>query len=343
MSQDDNSDLRSVVRQQQLMMEQLQAELNALRTAASEAAPAIPAATPGAPSPTLAPRTAEPKTSPPPTFDGTKPRECRPFLNHCRINFQTQPSRFRTEQAKVFYTIGYLRGPAFELVAPFLDDDRQHTRPAWLDSFAAFATSLNSVFGVIDEAQQAERQLRDLRQTGSVSQYYTRFFALTPLLDWDDSALRSQFYFGLKPAIKDELTHHERPSTLEELKALAIRVDNRLFERLQERRNERDMGTAVGNRNPRFNAPPLSSLPPVSRTTTVEPVPMDIDAVNTVSPRGPLSPQEKHRRRQLNLCLYCGQPNHMAYACPLKARRRVQAATMDLASEGVLEDTNAEN
>jgi hypothetical protein len=342
MSDDDATDLRALVQQQQQMMEQLQAEISTLRVTATNAAATTPAMPARAPSPV--PRSSEPKTSPPPTFDGTKPRECRPFLNHCRINFQTQPSRFSSEQAKVFYTIGYLRGPAFELVAPFLDESRQSARPTWLDSFSSFADSLNSVFGVIDEAQQAERQLRDLRQTGSVSQYYTRFFALTPMLNWDDRALRSQFYFGLKPAIKDELTHHERPTTLEELKALAIRVDNRLFERLQERRNEREVVTGFSNSTQRPTVATQSGgFPSFHPATTPGPVPMDIDAVNTAAPRGPLSPQEKQRRRQLNLCLYCGQPNHMAYACPLKPRHRTQTAAVELASDSGHDNSSPEN
>lgn len=342
MSSNDNSDLAAYVQHQQSIMEQLQAQIAALEAAqataaANQAATAAAAAAsvPVAASTVepLAPRLSEPKTAAPPTFDGSKPRECRAFLSHCRINFQTQPSRFVNEQSKVFYAIGYLRGSAFELVEPYLDETRHLTRPAWLDTFSAFAGHLNSAFGIVDEVQQAERRIRTLQQTGSASQYYTRFLSLASLLDWDDHALRSQFYFGLKPHIKDDLAHHDRPTSLEALKELAIRIDNRLFERLQERKDER--GTTAlpsigATPRPGFQPTPRPFVPRSSPVVS-GPTPMDIDAVNTTSPRGPLPAQEKQRRRQLNLCLYCGQPNHTVNTCPIKPQPRAQAAELNLA------------
>jgi hypothetical protein len=329
------------VRHQQNITEQLQAQIAALEAAATAAAAA--AATPAvAPTIDVVPsRFSEPKTSAPPTFDGSKPRDCRPFLNHCRINFQTQPSRFLTDHSKIFYTIGYLRGSAFELIEPYLDEARHLERPTWLNTFATFADHLNNAFGIVDEAQQAERRLRNLQQTGSASQYYTRFLALASLLDWDDHALRSQFYFGLKPHIKDDLAHHERPTTLTALKDLAIRVDNRLFERFQERKEERSTVSNPSNPPPRFTAPaqPRIFAP---RMPATGPTPMDIDALTSPPPRGPLSAQEKQRRRQLNLCLYCGQPSHMAYACPLKPQPRAQAAELNITLQnGGDENTHA--
>jgi hypothetical protein len=41
--------------------------------------------------------------------------------------------------------------------------------------------------------------------------------------------------------------------------------------------------------------------------------------VNSVKFRGPLTQAEKDRRRQLNLCLYCGGAGHNADTCPNKS------------------------
>lgn len=336
MSSNDNPDLAAYVQHQQSIMEQLQAQIAALEaaqaaTAATQAASTAPVAVTATEPATS--RTSEPKTSAPPTFDGTKPRECRPFLSHCRINFQTQPSRFTSEHSKVFYAIGYLRGSAFELVEPYLDETRHLIRPVWFDTFSAFASHLNSAFGIVDEAQQAERRLRNLQQTGSASQYYTRFLSLSSLLDWDDHALRSQFYHGLKSHIKDDLAHHDRPTSLEALKDLTIRIDNRLFERIQERKDERGPAVAFNSSTSRPAFQPARPFAPRPSPIISGPTPMDIDAVNATAPRGPLSAQEKQRRRQFNLCLYCGQPNHTVNTCPLKPQPRAQAAELNLALE----------
>ena len=35
----------------------------------------------------------------------------------------------------------------------------------------------------------------------------------------------------------------------------------------------------------------------------------------------PLTNEEKERRRKYNLCLYCGNPGHVATTCPNKAKK----------------------
>ncbi|KAH9252832.1 hypothetical protein BASA81_009240 [Batrachochytrium salamandrivorans] len=48
--------------------------------------------------------------------------------------------------------------------------------------------------------------------------------------------LRSQFYHGLSSEIKDALVHFDNPSSVSAAMDMAIRIDNRLFERRQEQR-----------------------------------------------------------------------------------------------------------
>lgn len=48
-------------------------------------------------------------------------------------------------------------------------------------------------------------------------------------------------------------------------------------------------------------------------------IPMEINALRT-HPRGPLTQEEKKRRRALGLCNYCGGPNHIASDCPNKKK-----------------------
>ena len=50
------------------------------------------------------------------------------------------------------------------------------------------------------------------------------------------------------------------------------------------------------------------------------PTPMEID---TTRRRGPLSEEEKQRRRANRLCLYCGGPGHIAVTCPHRPKRQV--------------------
>ncbi|EOA87509.1 uncharacterized protein SETTUDRAFT_28145 [Exserohilum turcica Et28A] len=64
--------------------------------------------------------------------------------------------------------------------------------------------------------------------------------APTPSLALDDemlkgSALRTVFEARLKDNVKDGLVHHDKPDTLHKLVELATRIDNRLWERAQQK------------------------------------------------------------------------------------------------------------
>src|SRR6202165_3843093 len=108
--------------------------------------------------------------------------------------------------------------------------------PPELSSFETFKTDLRSLYGDPNLAASAEREICRLRQTSAVANYAAKFEEHRQYLEWNDAALRDQFYRGLKDEIKDELAPLGRPATLAKLKELATRLDSRLQERALERR-----------------------------------------------------------------------------------------------------------
>ena len=88
-------------------------------------------------------------------------------------------------------------------------------------------------------------------------------------IEWNDSALRYQFYSRLKDIIKDELCKLDRPESLAKLMEIAIRIDNRIHElRLEKGPRRPPMKTTT------MQVPAPSTFQLVDR----EPQPMDIDA-----------------------------------------------------------------
>ena len=49
-------------------------------------------------------------------------------------------------------------------------------------------------------------------------------------------ALKAQYYKGLKDGVKDEIARSEAPDNLQELIEMAVKIDNRNFERALERK-----------------------------------------------------------------------------------------------------------
>ncbi|KAH9263568.1 hypothetical protein BASA83_013017 [Batrachochytrium salamandrivorans] len=160
------------------------------------------------------------------------------------------------------------------------------------------------------------------------------FRQLTADIEWNDAALRSQFYHGLSSEIKDALVHFDNPSSVSVAMDMAIRIDNRLFERRQEQRfshqrpsSSYSSATPVTSRfrnqqqQQRFFEPrqPANSIQPNSfiNPSPVRPVQkssddMDIDFVR----RGPLSSMERENRMKQGLCLVCGEAGHRKANCP---------------------------
>ena len=102
------------------------------------------------------------------------------------------------------------------------------------------------------------------------------------------------------------------PQTLNKAISQAVRCDNRLFQRRQDRHS--------------WSAPISRTYPSsgikaahVARVSSQEPEDMQIDAVKF----GPLTAQEKKRRLDEGLCLYCGHSGHKAISCDKKHKQRL--------------------
>ncbi|KAJ8095487.1 hypothetical protein PM082_023257 [Marasmius tenuissimus] len=69
--------------------------------------------------------------------------------------------------------------------------------------------------------------------------------------------------------------------------------------------------------------------------------PMEIDATRTAKPRGPLTAEERQRRKDKNLCMYCGGSGHKANVCPNMSdkAKKAYAAKQKAAPKSAKADT----
>lgn len=267
------------------------------------------------------------KIADPERFTGLDRKKLRPWIAHVRLKLAAERARFTTEQSKVAYALSYLSELAFQHYEPdILRGLEGPDAPIHFQSLDALLQHLDSTFGDKGSENSALREITTLSQgSTAASTYYTKFTNITPYLSWEGTAFRDIFYKGLRDEIKDELIKSPLPSTLEELAVRAIEIDNRFYERRQEMRGTNNSGasrsfstksTSQGVR-PRAHSAPSSTKSPYHTTTDVSgATPMEIDAT---APRSRLSPQEKQRRKDNGLCLYCGHGGHFATRCPVKS------------------------
>jgi len=197
-----------------------------------------------------------------------------------------------------------------------------------LDSFEDFHNEFQAHFGNPNVATSAKYKIDALSQMGSVASYAARYFKLLVHVDWSEQTKIDTFYRKLKPAVKDIISYtpvDKCPKTFKKYVDFCIDIDNHVHEREVDHCHEAKPSNSSKSSNPSHHthnssAPVHSHSSPAFPSSSSTPLPagepMEIDATKTGKPRGPLTPEECQRHKDLKLCLYCGGPNHDAKSCP---------------------------
>lgn len=269
------------------------------------------AATPAqtAPGPSVVMLPPEPKVPTPDRFSGDRTK-FRAFRNACKLFFALQPRTFSLEATKVGFVISLLQGEPQTWAHRLLEGDSALTQ-----SLSSFFEAMAQIYEDPQQTATAESALFMLQQgRRSAEDYIMDFRRWSADTQWNDAALHHQFRLGLSEGLKDELARVGVPDTLEALINLTIQIDRRIRERRSERSALQSRPIWMTARAPlpatRY-VPPSSSNPANATPDSAEPMQLGL-----MQPA--LSPEERARRRQLNLCLYCGGTGHYVLNCPVK-------------------------
>lgn len=272
--------------------------------------------------------TRSPKICPPETFDGNQSR-LEGFKLQVQLYFHFNSAQFGSEADKVLYASSYLRGRAARGFRPYLKDwlgnqeegaeARTETKQIFHD-YDHFEIKLEELFGIPNEAVHADRHIRRLRQTTSVSIYASDFHGYSADLEWNDAALRSQFYLGLKDGVKTELYRTGQTATLAQMVKAAIEIDDRLQDLKQDRLmyyGPARVDSKATNRDP------------------YGPRPMELD--NMEQGRG------RSRKRSEIRCYACQQKGHIARNCKRKKRQEPEEFNgMEIRHTGIFDSAKFE-
>ncbi|KAL0150433.1 hypothetical protein M9458_054260 [Cirrhinus mrigala] len=273
------------------LTEEMVKTLRSLQLPTAEAVPSP--VTPPTQSTSSAAPIASPRLAYPDKFDGTSAK-CKGFLLQCSLFVTQQPALYPTEESRIAFVCSLLTGRALDWATAVWD----LTHPTF-SSFKEFLRRFKEVFDYPEGGEGAGEQLLTLRQGRSTAaEFALTFRTLAAQTGWPDDPLKLHFRKGLSHELQAELACRDEGKSLDELINLAIRIDNLV----RSRRTGKDV-------------PP--SVPPT--TATPEPEAMQIAHTR-------LTPEERERRQQLSLCLYCGKPGHMKASCPARPAPRTSSA-----------------
>ena len=281
---------------------------------------------------TSAPAAKRAKAKEPDTFDGSDPRKLNNFILLCNLYFRTNPAIYEDDDAaKVTFALSYLRGTALEYFEPLILDADESLD--WMDNWSAFVRTLRVQFGPIDPTGDAESGIDHLKMQDNqhIVKYNVEFNKLAIRTGWDDGVLRHRYYSGLAERIKDIMGQQGKPKTLDDMKALAHTIDSRHWERLREKsragRNKSD--DKPDNSKPdkgkksddKEKTPPSNNNNNPAKKDKHKPgKPQSSGSSNPLADKlgkdGKLTQQERQRRYDNNLCMFCGGVGHTAASCP---------------------------
>ncbi len=228
--------------------------------------------------PPISPRLAFPEK-----FDG-EPARCKGFLLQCSLFTNQQPSLYPTDSSRIAFVCSLLTGKALEWVTAVWRMDGSS-----FPTFNIFLQHFREVFEHPAEGRSAGDQLLTLSQGRKLAaEYALSFRTLAAQTTWVEDTLKLLFQRGLNLELQSELACRDEGKSLSEVIDLAIQIDNLIRSRRSTRATPRYM----------------------PETTTVA-EPMQLGFTH-------LTPEERERRMQNQLCLYCGQAGHMRVSCPAR-------------------------
>ncbi|OLY83157.1 Retrotransposon-derived protein PEG10 [Smittium mucronatum] len=221
-----------------------------------------------------------------PRFDGTV-SQYTTFRSSMELFFWTKPETFKIQRNRIVFIGTHLIGP-----------------PAiWFSSLISASAASEHPFACLENYDASISEFERNFSDPSHAAYAAEFRSLARDSVFDNVAPIDQFMIGLNENIMSYLMFTDIPETLEANIDLAVRIDNSIATRNMISQNQYSFNitnTFRRNNQSNFEAHPVT-LPTQSETHT----PMEICAVRSQH-RGSLSAEEKSRRFELGLCLYCG-------------------------------------
>src|SRR5882724_10286364 len=165
-----------------------------------------------------------------------------------------------------------------------------------------------------------------MHDSHQATKYFIKFQQLAARVQWGDAALHRQAYNRLAKHIKDNMVHHEKPNTLVGLRKLVQAIDARYWERKGELSRETQASGSSGNKsehksdsNKSDNKSGKGSSNPEQKKPNVP------DLSSKLRKDRKLTPQERQRRLDNKLCLFCGTTGHIAKDCPKSSSASAKA------------------
>jgi hypothetical protein len=264
-----------------------------------------------------------PRHPDPPVFSGdatsaeSRQEEYTTWRSLCYVKLAMDEQAYLSPRSRLLYIASRLAGDAYARIRFAVDKIAISPDPAqWPDGWQDHADLfkyLDPCYITSDVAVRAANAFEELKQgrTTPFADFIAKFCRLADDCKLSSTAkvdaLRRKVNGPLQDALVPVVVRPD-PDDFMKWTELFRNLSNNLADRAF--RARRDTGSQPIHR------PAAMPAEPAPQASLLPADPMQLDRIR--SHRGPISPEERERRRKNNLCLYCGAPGHYSLGCPNK-------------------------
>jgi len=253
----------------------------------------------------------------PEVFSG-KREDWKVFASHLTLYLSAHKDSYPLDSDKITFAVSRLgNGSAFKYMMDFIPklNGPVALRPPVVTNFDLFLKTMKDTFGVQNANVVSEAQLLQLRQKGSAVDYTNKFLELSSdLSGWTDAPLIAHYRRGLKSEVVRAIDGLQIvPATFSEFTQKAIDLDSKQYATFLELQNRSSVPT------PKSSPTSTNSFRRPATTPSAAPAPHAAPSMAMdLSQARHITPEERKRRQEKGLCLYCGADDHFAKLCPNK-------------------------
>jgi hypothetical protein len=239
------------------------------------------------------------KLTDPPSFTG-RAEDLEPLLRDCEIRFSIQNDIYNTVDKKAYFLLTLFKSGTAKIWKEQYIQSREGHRLVFNDDWEAFKTLLRSAFPEVGRAQDAMKELQNIKQGKmSIDELNTKFRLLVQKAGMNPvtnvAILIALYEQAINRQIAQQIIVAGTPNTLDRYMAKASELDNAF------RRANRLFSNAITKGSNHRHKPKYYHSSYAKEED--QGGPMDIDR---------LDPKEAERRKEKRLCYECGQPGHFA-------------------------------
>ncbi|QSS61931.1 hypothetical protein I7I51_04108 [Histoplasma capsulatum] len=242
----------------------------------------------------------------PPAYYGNSLHEYNTFIRALERRYELNPGQYATDRIKVIYASSWLRKTVETTWATKEKELGRLNQPFSWDGFKEFLH--NDLEDIHTRGFTAAIRFEKLKQQPgqSVQQFASKFNEILGNLAFDREEFLTQLFFAkLQSSVRDRIQeYHNLPTNCNELAALAARIE--AIYRIRDKRNNSKQGS--------FN-PPNHHRDDDRRGTKRSSGSSPSNGQRNLTSAGKLTMEERQRRMDNNLCLFCGEAGHILKNC----------------------------